>query len=72
MFLATTEVAFVARLEAARVRLTQIRMEDVLGRLCAANPAFTSMQEAATRMQAVLEDVVEEETQVHDLACKGG
>jgi len=71
IFLSTNEVAFIERLESARVRLAPIQMDDVLEKLTNINTEYRSMQEAATRLQGVLEEIVEEEKDVHDLACQG-
>lgn len=71
LMLSTNEVSFISRLQAARVRLAQIHMEPILEQLIIANSSCQSMQQAATLLQNIFEDIVNEESKIYDLACKG-
>lgn len=71
IFLTPNEVKFISKLEDARIRLREEKMEIYLEKLKTLNPEANSSEEAATRLQNVFETIVEEQTKLHDLACKG-
>lgn len=46
-------------------------MDTVLKNLLILNPEMGTFEEAASKLQNIFETVVEEQTKLHDSACKG-
>ena len=71
IFLTPNEVSFISKLENSRIRLQEEKMEACLENLKVLNPGVGNAEEAATKLQLMFETIVEEQTKLHDLACKG-
>lgn len=71
IFLTPPEVEFVRMLESKRIRINQIDMEMILGKLIGPSSKHRSVQEAAIALQREYESLIFEDRKLHDKACKG-
>ncbi|KAF7408156.1 hypothetical protein HZH66_002693 [Vespula vulgaris] len=70
IFLTPPEVEFVRMLESKRIRINQIDMEMILGKLIGPSSKHRSVQEAAIALQREYESLIFEDRKLHDKACK--
>ncbi|XP_046818034.1 probable ATP-dependent RNA helicase DDX31 isoform X1 [Vespa crabro] len=70
IFLTPPEVEFVRMLESKRIRINQINMETILGKLIGPLSKHYSVQEAAIALQREFEALIFEDRKLHDKACK--
>lgn len=71
IFLTPPEVEFVRMLESKRIRINQIDMETILGKLIGPLSKHHSVQEAAIVLQREFETLIFEDRKLHEKACKG-
>ncbi|KAL2717004.1 putative ATP-dependent RNA helicase DDX31 [Vespula squamosa] len=70
IFLTPPEVEFVRMLESKRIRINQIDMEMILGKLIGPLSKHRTVQEAAIALQREFESLIFEDRKLHDKACK--
>lgn len=71
LFLTPSEVQFVRYLENKRIRISQADMEDYLKALNEADAKAHSLQEAASNLQHKFEELLADDKEMHEKACKG-
>ncbi|KAI9590059.1 hypothetical protein GQX74_008227 [Glossina fuscipes] len=71
LFLAPSEVQFVRYLENKRIRISQLEMDTYLKVLNEADRMANTVQEAASNLQHHFEELLTEDREMHEKACKG-
>ena len=71
LFLTPSEVQFVRYLENKRIRIAQLEMEDYLKALIESDNEAHSLQEAASNLQHKFEELIADDKEMHEKACKG-
>uniref|UniRef100_A0A1A9VBZ0 ATP-dependent RNA helicase n=1 Tax=Glossina austeni TaxID=7395 RepID=A0A1A9VBZ0_GLOAU len=71
LFLAPSEVQFVRYLENKRIRISQLEMDTYLKGLNEADRMANTVQEAASNLQHHFEELLTEDREMHEKACKG-
>ncbi|KAI4503859.1 hypothetical protein M0802_001262 [Mischocyttarus mexicanus] len=70
IFLTPPEVEFVRMLESKRIRINQLDMENILGKLMGPLSKYRSVHEAAIALQREFEALLLEDKKLHGKACK--
>ncbi|KAI4477331.1 hypothetical protein M0804_012921 [Polistes exclamans] len=70
IFLTPPEVEFVRMLESKRIRINQVDMDKILGKLMGPLSKYRSVQEAAIALQREFEALLLEDKKLHGKACK--
>uniref|UniRef100_A0A1B0A3G5 ATP-dependent RNA helicase n=1 Tax=Glossina pallidipes TaxID=7398 RepID=A0A1B0A3G5_GLOPL len=70
LFLAPSEVQFVRYLENKRIRISQLEMDTYLKGLNEADRMANTVQEAASNLQHHFEELLTEDREMHEKACK--
>lgn len=71
LFLTPSEIQFVRYLENKRIRISQADMEDYLKALNEADDKAHSLQEAASNLHHKFEELISDDREMHEKACKG-